>query len=321
MTTERKKIGFEKFLSAYFSNLGKFTLVNLIFAVPLLLAFGLCFLLCRFLLPQATTVILPLTILLAAPFYSGVVVVSKNIYYNDVTFGIFGEFVSAVKENFKAYLVHGVVAYIAFVGCYHGIVIYNHLAQISGVFYVMFFVSLLLAVFILFVLYAAPLMSASFDLRLKDVYKNSVLMTFGEIKANGLATIGILAVFAVLSIPVGFFILLLSVWGEVVTVIVMYSYIALVVVFLVPSLISSIVTASLYPDMKRVISGEAKANLESIRKENKDEKLKSEAPKAPEFSDIDMATLEKSTGDYVFYNGRMIKKSVIIEELKEREEK
>lgn len=321
MTTERKKMGFEKFISNYFSNLGKFTLVNLIFAVPFAASFVLCFLLCKFLLPQATTVILPLGIVLAAPFYSGVVVVSKNIYYGEITFGIFKEFVSAVKENYKAYIVHGVVAYIAFVGCYHGIVIYNYLASASAVFYVMFFVSLLLALLVLFVLYAAPMMSAFFDLKLKDVYKNSVLMTFGEIKANLFSTVGIFAYLAVLSLPVMLFMLMSYVWGDVVSVIVIFAYIALAILLMVPSGVSSIISACLYPDMKRVISGEAKANLEAIRKEDEEEKLREKADTEPDFSDIDKDMLMKSTGEYVFYNGKMIKKSLIIEELKEREEK
>lgn len=319
MTTERKKMGFEKFLSVYFSNLGKFTLVNLIFAVPLAVAFLLCLMLCRFLLPQATTVVLPLAVILAAPFYSGVVVVSKNIYYDRITSSIFKEFVSAVKENFKAYLVHGVVAYVAFVGCYHGIVIYNYLAQSSPIFYVMFFVSLVLALFMLFLLYGVTQMSAFFDLKLKDVYKNSALMTLGEIKNHFFATIGNLAYLAVLTLPVMLILLLSYFWGPAVTGVVTIVYLAAAVLLLVPAGISSITTACLYPDMKRVITGEAKANIEAIRKEDEEEKLREKSESEPEFSDIDKDLLMKSTGEYVFYNGKMIKKSVIIEELKERE--
>jgi len=319
MTTERKKIGIEKFISNYFSNLGKFILVNLIFALPFAVSVVLCYLLCRFLLPLPT-VVMPLAVILSAPFYPGVVVVSKNIYYDEADEGIFGDFISAVKENFKAYLLHGIVAYVAFVGCYHGTVIYNNLANISPVFYVMFFVSLLLATFVLFFLYGLPMMSAFFDLKLKDVYKNSALMTFGELKANFFATIGVLAFLAVLSLPVMLFILLSYVWGEVVTVAVIFIYLVLVVLLLVPSGVSTIITACIYPDMKRVITGEARAAVEAMRKEDEEEKVKEEE-KGPEFSDIDMDALTKSSGEYVFYNGKMIKKSVILEELKEMEEK
>ncbi len=317
MTTERKKMGFEKFVSNYFSNLGKFTVVNLIFALPFAVAVVLCYLLCKFLIPFPTLV-LPLVVMLAAPFYSGVVVVSKSIYYDELTDGILREFVSAVKENFKAYSVHGTVAYVAIVGCYHGMVIYNTLAQSSPIFYVMFFVSLLLAIFLLFLFYGVSLMSAFFDLKLKDIYKNSALMTFGEIKANFFATIGSLAYLAVLSLPVMVFGVLSNVWGATVSVVVIFIYLVLVMLILVPSGVSSIVTACIYPDMKRVITGEAKATIEAIRKED-EEILKEE--KTPEFSDIDFNALDKSSGEYVFYNGKMIKKSVILEELKEREEK
>ncbi len=319
MTTERKKMGIEKFISVYFSNFGKFTLVNLIFALPFALAFGLCFLLCKFLLPYPTLV-LPFTAVLAAPFYSGVVVVCKNIYYDEVTFGIFSEFLSAVKENFKAFILHGFVAYVAFVGCYHGMVIYNTLAKISPVFYVMLFVSALLALFLLFLLFGLPMMSSFFDLKLKDVYKNSALMTFGEIKANFIAGAGVVVYLAVLSLPIMIFILLSFVWGSAVSGYATFIYIALAMLLLVPAGVSAIITACIYPDMKRVITGEAKRNIEAIRKEDEEEKITEES-KAPEFSDIDMEALNKSSGEYVFYNGKMIKKSVIMEELKEREGK
>ena len=292
MTTERKKMGIEKFISVYFSNFRKFTLVNLIFALPFAVAFGLCFLLCKFLLPYPTLV-LPFTAILAAPFYSGVVVVCKNIYYGEISSGIFSEFLSAVKENFKAFILHGFVAFVAFVGCYHGMVIYNTLTQVSPVFYVMLIVSVLLAVFLLFLLFGLPMMSAFFDLKLKDVYKNSVLMTFGEIKANFMALIGVAAFLAVLSLPVMAFMLLSFVWGGTVTGYVTIAYIVLAMLLLVPSGVSTIVTASVYPDMKRVITGEAKKNIEAIRKEEEEEKLKGES-EASEFADIDMEALNNA---------------------------
>ena len=321
MTTERKKMGFEKFISKYLSNLGKLTLVNLIFAVPLAVSAVLCYLLCRFLLPQALMVIMPLSIVLAAPFYSGVVVVSKSIYYDEQSGGIFKEFLAAVKENFKAYLLHGVVAYVSFVGCYHGIVIYSTLTKASWIFYIMLFASILIALFLLFLLYGVTQMSAFFELSLKNVYKNSALMTFGEFKNHFFATVGILAFLAIISLPIMSIMFLSYFLSPTATGIITMVYVIAAVLILVPSGVSSIMTACIYPDMKRVITGEAKANLEAIRKEEKAEKLMSESDIETEITDIDIEALEKSTGDYVFYNGRMIKKSVMLEKLKESEEK
>ena len=320
MTTDKKKSGFEKFISTYFSNLGKFTLVNLIFAVPFALAMGICFTLCKLLLPQATMIIMPLVLVLASPFYSGVVVSCKNIYFDETTFGIFKGFKDAVKENFKAYFLHGIVAYLAFVGCYHGIVIYNLLAKASWIFYIMLFVSVLVAVFLLFFLYAVPVMSAFFDLKLHDVYKNSALVTFGEIKNNFFATVGILAFTAVLSLPVMLFMLLSYVWGTDVTAIVTLVYAVLALLLMFPSGASSIILACLYPDMKRVISGEARANIEAIRKEDAENNAKDDYSTATT-EDIDTEAIMKSSGEYVFYNGKMVKKSVFLEELKESEGK
>lgn len=317
MTTDRKKTVFEKFFSAYFSNFGKFTLLNIIFAVPLAVAFGICFLICRFLLPQAAMAILPASVILAAPFYSGVIVVGKKLYFGEELSGLLGEYVRAVKDNFFHFLVHGVFAYIAFEGCYYGIMIYILLAKSSGIFYVFLFISALMALFLLFLLFGVTLMSAFFDLKLKDVYKNSLLMTFGELKSNFIAALCIVAFLAVLSIPLAFFFNLTSVWGEKTSLIVIYSYLAFIFALIIPTAVSSVVTAALYPDLKRVISGEAKANIEAIRKE--DEEIEAQK-KDPNYSKIDVDALKKSDGDYVFYNGRMIKKSTLMKELKERED-
>ena len=266
-------------------------------------------------------VIMPLSIVLAAPFYSGVVVVSKSIYYDEQSGGIFKEFLAAVKENFKAYLLHGVVAYVSFVGCYHGIVIYSTLTKASWIFYIMLFASILIALFLLFLLYGVTQMSAFFELSLKNVYKNSALMTFGEFKNHFFATVGILAFLAIISLPIMSIMFLSYFLSPTATGIITMVYVIAAVLILVPSGVSSIMTACIYPDMKRVITGEAKANLEAIRKEEKAEKLMSESDIETEITDIDIEALEKSTGDYVFYNGRMIKKSVMLEKLKESEQK
>ena len=318
MITERKKTPFEKFFSAYFSKFGHFTLLNIIFAVPLGLAFGICFLLCRFLLPQAAMLILPATLILAAPFYSGVVVVGKKLYYDEVMDSVFAEYIRAVKENFLHFLVHGVVAYLAFEGAYYGISIYTYLAQASRIFYAMLVVSIIVLLLLLFLLFGVSLMSAFFELKLKDVYKNSFLMTFGEIKSNFIAALCVVAFLAVLSIPLAFFFNLTSVWGEKTSLIVIYSYLGAIFAFLIPSAVSSFVTASLYPDLKRVITGEAKENIEAIRKEEAKEELENSEP---DYSSIDLSALEKSDGEYVFYNGKMIKKSTVLKEIKEKEGK
>lgn len=323
MSTERKKSAIEKFASTYFSNFGKFTAANLIFALPLAIAFCLCFLLCKYLFPYPT-VVLPFTLVLASPFYPGVVVVSKKIFYDELSLSVFSEYILAVKDNFRAFILHGFLAYVAFVGCYHGIVIYKSFLALSPVFYVMLFVSIFLAVFLLFFFYGLPMMTAFFDLKLKDAYKNSLLMTFGELKANFFATIGITAYLLVLSLPVMILGLLSAIWGEVAAVYSIFAYIILAVLLLVPSGVSGIIITFVYPDMKRVISGEAQRNIEAIRKEEAQEEVKEamrEEIRSSDFSDIDISSLEKTSGEYIFYNGKMIKKSVILQELKEREEK
>ena len=323
MNSERKKMGFEKFISGYTSNFLKFTLLNLIFAVPLCIASAICFAVCRFLLPQLTMVILPFAFVLVSPFFAGLVVAGKAIYFGELEGSVFSKFMKGVKENFKAYLLHGLLAYIAFEGCYHGIVIYLALAKTSFIFYGMLFFSILIALFLLFLFYGVFIMSAFFDLRLKDVYKNSALMTFGELKKNFFATLGIVGFMLVLTLPLMFVFYLSYVWGGYVTAIITMVYLGVILIFIVPAALTSIVTSTLYPELKAVITGEVQAKAREIDLAEAKEKeiIEEETADFEDYSDFDISSLEKSEGDYVFYGGKMIKKSVIISRLREVEEK
>lgn len=320
MVEEKKKSALEKFVSTYFSNLGKLALVNLIFAVPACVAVAACYLICRYLVPQATTFILPLSIIFASPFFAGVVVLCRSILFDSDTDNLLKRFMSAVKENFKAFIIHGVITYVAVVGCYHGILIYNQLAKAMGFLYVMLIISVLLALFVLFFLYSIYMMSAFFDLGIKNVYKNGLLMTFGELKNNFLATFGMVGYLLVVSLPVMLFLALAYLWGPVPTAIVIAVYVIAAFVFLVPSGLTSIMVYVIYPDMKRVISGEARNTIEAMRKEEEImAEIKAEES-ADDTIDISIEDLEKNADEYIFYKGKMMKKSALISKLKESED-
>lgn len=323
MNSERKKMGFEKFISGYTSNFLKFTLLNIIFAVPLCIACGICFAVCRLWLPNLSAVILPFAFVPVSPFVAGLVVVGKAIYFDELNESVFKKFMKAVKENYKAYLLHGVLAYIAFVGCYHGIIIYLALAKTSWIFYGMLFFSVLIALFLLFLFYGAFMMSAFFDLKLKDVYKNSALMTFGELKKNFFATVGIIGLVLVLTLPLMFVFYLSYVWGGFVSAIITMVYLGILMIFVLPTAVSTVITSTLYPNLKEVITGEARAEVQEFEVEKASEKdeFADDTKDFEDYSDFDISSLEKSEGDYVFYGGRMIKKSVIINRLKEVEER
>ncbi|MGN0453131.1 MAG: hypothetical protein ACI4GZ_04945 [Ruminococcus sp.] len=314
MANERKKLGFEILLDNFFSNLGRMILVNLIYAVPLFICLAGTFALYRVVLPIAP-VVFPLAFLLTSPFFSGVVVLSREFSRGMVPEeGIFKTYLKAVKENWLRFLIGGIFAYFAFVGCFFSVSVYSSLAKASWIFYIPLFIAILICIFFLFFFYALFLITASFELKQKAIYKNSALMTFGELKQNFFATIGVAAVLAVVLLPC-IVILHLSNLLPVSTVeIIFFAYLAFALCVLIPSPCAMVVSNFLYPNMKSVIAGidDSKNNSKAPEPDIKPRGYVEEEEVEKKLTDEEFdALLKGDDEEYIFYNGKMIKRKVL----------
>ncbi len=318
MNQERKKLGFELLLQNLWSNLGWMMLTNLIFAIPFLGSVAVAYVLCLYVLP-VVPVTLPLAIIFASPFYAGVVSLSREFSQGIKPDNMFRKYLSAVKENGLKFLLGGFLLYLAYLVCYFSVSIYASLAALSWVFYILLFVVIVICIFFLFMFYAVPLMTVSFDLKLKDVYKNGALMTFGEVKQNFFATIGVAAYLAVALMPI----LVISYMSSILPVatikILLIVYGAVALGMLIPAPCAMIISNYLYPNMRSVIAGEdiseynASAPTPDIRPRG--EAYEESTTSSPE---IDLEELRKGDGEeYIFYQGKMIKRKVLIEKLEE----
>ncbi len=322
MNQERKKSGFELLLNNLRSNFGGLVLVNLIFALPFLGSVVLSYLICQYLIP-IVSIALPLVLIFSAPFYSGVVVLSRDYSQNIKPKGLFRTYIKALKENGLKFLLGGVLMYIAFIGCYLSVTLYLNFASAYGwMFFITLFICVIICIFFLFMFYGVPLMTVSFELKQKDVYKNSALMTFGEIKQNFFATISILAYLAVVLLPV----ILISYLASVLSVelvkalLIAYGVIALGV--LIPAPCTMIISNYLYPNMLSVIAGD------DVQPDNTSDNASDIHPQGKsndaEFdSEPQIDVQELLTGDpeeYVFYQGKMIKRKILSEKLNSKED-
>lgn len=317
MYQERKKLGFEILISDLFSNLGRLILVNLIFAVPFLFSVAISWALYKLVLP-IFIVVMPLSLVLASPFYAGVVQLARDYSQNLKPDRIFKTFFKAVKSNGLRFLLIGILFYAAILGCFFGIRVYSVMAaQISGFFYVLLFFMILIAVFFWFFFLAVPLMSVSFELKTKDAFKNSALMTFGEFKKNFFATIGVLAYLAVVLFPIISILYMSSFLSVAVVKTILIAYTAVSLGVLIPAPCAMIISHYLYPNMKAVIAGEGVPSFDvHPRKTNVSDVKTEEITPSPE----DIRQLEKGDGDeYIFYQGKMIKRKILLKMLKEKE--
>ncbi|MCH5304697.1 MAG: hypothetical protein J1E41_07520, partial [Ruminococcus sp.] len=199
--------------------------------------------------------------------------------------------------------------YLAIFFCYSSITLYWRLAHESnGIFFFAFGIAVIIAVAVLFIFYNVPVMTVTFDLSLKNIYKNSALMALGEFKNNFFATLGLFLLF----------IFCATVFFAAPNAIVLLIVMLFLSVLIVPSTASYIMNFYVYKDMENVISnGEIKS--EELRKkiEEKQLQIKKEEEKL-DFSALDLD--ENKDGDeYLFFNGKMIRRRVLIEMKKKQE--
>ena len=311
---ERKRFRFEVLLERFFPNFHRIILTNLLFAIPSAVVFVIGYFIFR---DGIHPLIALLAIIPLFPFYAGVVAVCRNIARGDEKVQTVSVYLTAVKEHFFSFLLHGVLIYIASVLSVVSISLYISKLSSSWIFYTLLFFCILIALLLLYTAFYVPLMNLSFDLPLRYVYKNSFLMSFGEFKNNLFATFALIIVFGIFfSItaitfnacgysPVVLFILLAVFW-----------------IFLLPATFTYMYVFFIYDGMTAIMR-----NKEDISKDLKDsidksieESKKKMAPKVEEedFSDIDINSL-KDTDDYIFHNGRMVKQSTLLRMMKEKE--
>ena len=311
MESGRKKLRFEIFLERFFTNFHRILLTNLLFAVPsLAILCGMYFL--NELLFQGISIPFSLlSIALIYPFYSGVVMVMRNISRGDDGVRVVPTYLSAVKENFAPFLLHGFIISAASIISYLAINLYISLLSKSALMYGALIVSILIALLLLFATFYIPLITITFDVKLRHVYKNSLLMSFGEFKNNCFALFAMIIILAIAltviafaGYPIILIILSLALWS-----------------LLLPAALTFSYTFFAYDDMVAIMTDKEAISSkidDSIHKAKQSDKPVQ--PVVEDYSGIDVSKL-KDTDDYIFYNGRMVKQSIILKQLRDQTEK
>lgn len=301
MQHSRKRMKFEILIDRYFSNFHRVLFTNLLFFVPLLVAVAVYFLFNRFVEGALLTVISFLLVTLVFPFYSGVVLVTRNLAKGDESVKVFSTFIKGVKENFKKFFLYGVILSVVLLFSYFSISVYSKLLSESWLFYAALFICILIALAVLFIFFYVPVMTVTFDLSTKYIFKNSFLMSFGEIKNNFFALIALAVVLAVC------FTIIALCTNAILLIIVTAVLFALII----PASCQFVVSFFVYDDMYGSIAQRDTKSKEieeaiALMKEKNNTKAFVE-----DYSDVDIASL-KDTDEYIFYKGKMIKQSVLL---------
>lgn len=164
---------FFEVLSRKFTDLFK---LNLLFAIPVAVVFtlviGLNFM-------GITNIFLNfIPVIFLYPFISGLAFVTRNYVREEHAF-IWGDYIEAIKDNLAKSLAHGFLSYVFFAVILMCINFYmasaqngNHMAFLPIV------VGFVLLIIGMCMQFYVPLMIVTFDLSLKDIYKNSIIFSF-----------------------------------------------------------------------------------------------------------------------------------------------
>ena len=313
MENERKRLKVEVLLERYFTNFHRILLTNLLFAVPSVMLIAAVYYLNIALFQGAVSIpVAMLVIIPMYPFFAGVVMVCRNIARGDSDVPVFRCFISAVKENFLHFLLHGLLVYVVAMLSYLSIRFYISMVSVGWFIYVLLFFAIIISLFMLYTIFYVPLMSITYDLPLRYVYKNSFLMSFGEFKNNLFATFALAIIFGICFTVTAFL------RSETVLLIVL----AALWVLWLPATCTFMVVFFINDGMTAIIRDKEELSREltySIDKSLEQHKNAQKAQSVEEdFSDIDVSSL-KDTDDYIFHNGRMVKQSTLLRMIRERE--
>ncbi len=292
--------------SNLFRNIPRLVLLNLIFAVPLGAVFSLLWLLVSALDPEYNIRLLMmlLTVPLSYPFFSGIVRITSKMSAGEEKVEIFRNYFHTVRENFLRFLVHGIVLYVAVIFSYYSLSLYIKLVSQNAVFFGPLLISIIVMVCFCFMFFYIPLLTVTFEMPMKNIYKNSLLMSYGELKKNFTALLGLFFL-TVISMT-----LLIACYGSRIAVVIVT---ALLLALFVPAIAAFIIHAAIYERMYAMItdkSTQTQAVNEKIRAQTKPDKTQTRA----EFlAMVRGFELDESIPDdeYVYFNGKMVKKSVI----------
>lgn len=295
---------FFQILFRKFTNLVK---VNLLFMIPVVVVLLLMFLIWQF---TGLIFIILSPLILLFPFLAGLTFVTRNYAREEHAF-IFSDFKEAIQKNWKMFSIHGIITYCVSVLMYFALVFYYYNSPNNKILYVPFAICATLCVLFIFMQYYIPVMIITLDLNLKAIYKNAFILAILGLWKNILLTLGLVLTvggFTVLALLTGNLLVLalLIILG----ILLLFSFTSLLCNYTVYPVIIKYVVDPYYKAQEKAEeasneggkeSSEEIANREDRRERSNsipDEYVKAEKPKQ-----------EKPKSEYVYENGRLIRKS------------
>lgn len=307
MANPNSTLPIARVFSNLFRGLPRLILTNLLFALPTAVFFSIFYAI-NTLTGLHSVFILLLTVIPAFPFYAGVVKVSLHIAKGDEDVAVCSNFFAAVKENFLRFLIHGVLFYIAAFFTWSSTTMYFEMGKENNIFFALMIISIVIGILLMCFFFRVPTMTVAFDLPMKAIYKNSLLMGFMEVKSNLAAIFGLFILFVICSM------LLVCCGGNAIAIAIVTALLGAV---LVPAVAAFIINAAVWQRMYIMVTDSASearnVDKKILEKRRELEEYKKRKNRESVREELNKLELDDSADDdeYVYFNGKMMKKSVL----------
>ncbi len=313
---EPKKAAPIRFFEIFARKFTKLVEANLIFAIPMTVIVALMAVLWLFpLFPLVLHLeiagievslnvwnlyVVPIPLILVSPFRAGLTFITRNFAREEHAF-IWSDFWSAVKGNWKFFLINGLITYLVYFVLSFSMIFYYHQVTSQTFFYVPLILCLVILIVFLFGQYYLPVMFVTFELTFRQAYRNALIFAIAGLFRNILLTVifGV-TLYAFMKMEAGIAILVFVV----LYLFLIFALSSYLVNFTVYPLIDSLLIKPYQERMEAEKNGEEKDNSEGFSGLFSNEPVEGEDEE------------EDNDEKYVYVNGRLIKRS----ELKKREE-
>jgi uncharacterized membrane protein YesL len=180
---EPRKKPFALFWTILFRKFSNLIKLNLLFCIPVLAALILSYFLSSVL--PAVFVFLPL--LLVSPFLAGLTIVTRNYVREEHAF-VLSDFIDAIKQNWRPFLLNGIISYAVYVILSVSTSYYGEQIKVNSLFFIPLSICIGISILFIFAQYYIPIMIVTFDLKLKQIYKNAFIFSIIGLWRNLLLT-------------------------------------------------------------------------------------------------------------------------------------
>lgn len=268
--------------SRFFTRFPKLMLAGLMYSVPLAVFTGIFVLISR-LSGFNNVIVWGLGIIPSTPFLAGLVMVIRKYAIEKLDVPVVRTFFAAVKDNLARFILHGIVIYVIVACSFFAILYYYTLSADDPVFGSVLTLYLLFTVLLLVMMFYVPIMTVTYELRIRDIYKNSFLLIFGKILRN------LIAFAAVAVVTAAALLALIFSSGA------MFWVTTGIIVAFYPMIVCYIVNSIIAKGLQDSVGQFVGVNSD---KELTDEDISHEK---------EVIANADSSSDYIFVNGRMVK--------------